>query len=522
MLEAQGIRKAYGGVVALAGVDFTARPGSVHALLGENGAGKSTLVKVLVGAVTPDAGVLRLGGRPLKVTNTADAVAQGVAVVSQELSLFPDLDVLSNLFPMRESLRGGLVDRRAMAAIAQPVLDDLGLDVALDAPVEHLALDQRQLLEIARALTTDPKVLILDEPTSALHAQEADRLHGVLRTLRKRDVAVVYVSHHLEDVLAVCDEVTILRDGRVVVPSVPASTLTVDKIVQHMLGDKVAAIVEERSHQGDLAVDAGTPALRLEGVTVRGELEDVHLTVPSGRVVGLAGVAGSGHRTVLSVAAGVLRPERGRVVLPDGAPLKSNLRGAISQGVAIVSGDRKRFGVMLDKPIWDNVGQVGSVALRRDGMFIRSARMRERAAEHVKRLGIKTPSVDLEVGMLSGGNQQKVVFAKWLEAAPSVLLLDDPTRGIDVGAKAEIYNLLRGLSDRGAVQIVASSDPRELAAICDEVAVFFNGRVCARLRGELLDAHTILEVMNTGVAPAGAEPDRPPAGAAAPGDAGPP
>jgi ABC-type sugar transport system ATPase subunit len=504
MLEAQGIRKAYGGVVALDGVDFTARPGSVHALLGENGAGKSTLVKVLVGAVTPDAGVLRLGGQELKVANTADAVTKGVAVVSQELSLFPDLDVLTNLFPMREPLRGGLVARRRMAELARPVLDELGLDLALDAPVGDLPLDQRQLLEIARALTADPRVLILDEPTSALQAREAERLHGVLRTLRKRDVAVVYVSHHLEDVLALCDEVTILRDGRVAVPSAPAGSLTVDRVVQHMLGDKVAAIVEERSHESTASIDGGGPSLRLEHVTVRGELEDVDLTVPAGAVVGLAGVAGSGYRTVLSVAAGAIRADSGRVVLPDGTELKSSLRGAISQGVALVSGDRRRFGVMLDKPIWDNVGQVRSVALRRDGMFVRSGHLRARAAEHVQRLGIKTASVDHEVGTLSGGNQQKVVFAKWLEASPSVLLLDDPTRGIDVGAKAEIYNLLRELSAQGTVQLVASADPRELAAVCDEVVVFYGGRICARLRGRHLDAHTILEVMNTGTAPEGA------------------
>jgi ABC-type sugar transport system ATPase subunit len=499
MLEAQGIRKAYGGVVALAGVDFTARTGSVHALLGENGAGKSTLVKVLVGAVAPDAGALRLEGRELRLRHTADAVDNGIAVVSQELSLFPDLDVLSNLFPMREPLRGPMVDRRRMAEQARPVLDELGLDLALDLPVAHLALDQRQLLEIARALITDPRVLILDEPTSALHAREKDRLHDVLRTLRKRDVAIVYVTHHLEDVLAVCDEVTIMRDGRVAVDRAEAASLTVDRIVSHMLGDKVAAIVEDRSqHHQALATDR--PTLRFENVTA-GELRDVSFAVPVGAVVGVAGVAGSGYRTLLSVAAGALRPQRGRILLPDGTPLKQHLRGAISQGVAIVSGDRKRFGVMLDKPIWDNIGQVRAVALRRDGSIVRTAALRERAQRLVDRIGIKTPSVDLEVGGLSGGNQQKVVFAKWLDAEPSVLLLDDPTRGIDVGAKAEIYNLMGELSQRGAVQIVASSDPRELAAICDEVVVFYDGRICARLTGDLLDAHTILEVMNTGVVP---------------------
>jgi ABC-type sugar transport system ATPase subunit len=286
-----------------------------------------------------------------------------------------------------------------------------------------------------------------------------------------------------------------------------------------MLGDKVAAIVEERTAERTSAAAAGRTGLRLENVSA-GELHGVDLDVPAGAIVGVAGVAGSGYRTVLSVAAGALRPDTGRVVLPSGADLTPTLRGAIGQGVAIVSGDRRRYGVMLDKPIWDNIGQVRAVALRRDGSMIKVSRLRERAAEHVQRLGIKTPSVHQEVGMLSGGNQQKVVFAKWLEAEPSVLLLDDPTRGIDVGAKAEIYNLMGELSDQGAVQIVASSDPRELAAICDEVVVFYDGRICARLTGRHLDAHTILEVMNTGIDPAGAVPQGPgaaePAGSTAP------
>jgi ABC-type sugar transport system ATPase subunit len=501
VLEAQGIGKAYGGVVALAGVDFTARPGAVHALVGENGAGKSTLVKVLVGAVLPDAGALRLDGAELRLANPLAAIARGIAVVSQELSLFPDLDVLSNLFPMREPRRGPWVLRRAMAERARPVLDELGLDVALDEPVEGLSLEQRQLLEIGRALVADPRVLILDEPTSALHAGETERLHGVLRTLRQRDVAVVYVSHHLEDVLALCDEVTVMRDGRVAVPAAAAGTLSVDRVVHHMLGEKAAAMVQAGAHSGAPVTRGAGPSLRLENVTVHGELDDVTLEVPAGVIVGVAGVAGSGYRTLLAAAAGATPLDSGRIVLPHGEELAGGQRGAIEQGVALVSGDRRRVGVMLDKSIWENVGQVRSVALRRDGAVVRAGELRSRADAHVGRLGIRTPSVDQEVGMLSGGNQQKVVFAKWLEAAPTVLLLDDPTRGIDIGAKAEIYTLLRALSEQGTIQVVASPDARELAAICDEVVVFYGGRVCAQLRGQHLDAHTILEVMNTGVAP---------------------
>ncbi|WP_256837737.1 sugar ABC transporter ATP-binding protein [Ornithinimicrobium faecis] len=520
MLEARGVRKTYGGVVALASVDLTVEAGSVHALLGENGAGKSTLVKVLVGAIRPDTGTLHLDGQPVNPQDSADAVASGVAVVSQELSLFPDLDALANLFPMREPRRLGLVDRKAMRAIAVPVLQELGLEVDLDEPIINLPLEQRQLLEIARALCTHPKVLILDEPTSALHDEATQRLHAVLRRLSERGVSIIYVSHHLEDVLDVCDTVTIMRDGLVVAPSVATSTLTVDKIVAHMLGDKAASPMDrpvgagsghhdgkadgedDRDSAGDRADDSPhvdvSAALEFSGVSVPGEIEDVDLVAPQGRIVGLAGVAGAGHRTVLGVAAGTVRAQRGQVTLPDGRALGRGMRQTISQGVAIVSGDRKRFGVMLDKPVWENIGQVQSIGLRRHGNFVSTARLRERAEKHVTRLGIKTPSVDQHVGMLSGGNQQKVVFAKWLESEPSVILLDDPTRGIDVGAKAEIYAVMREQARRGAVQIVFSSDPLELATICDEVVVFHEGRVRGRLRGEQLTAHNILEVMNTG------------------------
>lgn len=500
MLEAQGVRKSYGGVVALAGADLRVETGSVHALLGENGAGKSTLVKILVGAVRPDVGTLRLGGAEIRPKDSADSVASGVAVVSQELSLFPDLDVLANLFPMREPRRGGLVDRRAMATTAVPVLRELGLGhLDLDEPVGDLPLEQRQLLEIARALCTDPKVLILDEPTSALHDEATERLHGILRGLSARGVSIVYVSHHLEDVLDVCDTVTIMRDGTVVAPSVPATELTVDKIVRHMLGEQVAS--EMATTAGREAAGHFDGALELRGVTVTGEMEAVDLTAPRGRIVGLAGVAGAGHRTVLGVASGLRKPDAGTVVLPGGAALKSGIRGAISQGVAIVSGDRKRFGVMLDKPIWENIGQVRTIALNRDRGLVSARQIRERARGLVTRLGVRTPSVDQEVGMLSGGNQQKVVFAKWLDADPSVILLDDPTRGIDVGAKTEIYGVMLELAARGAVQIVFSSDPLELATICDEVVVFYEGRVCGRLTGERLTPHQILEVMNTGEGP---------------------
>jgi ABC-type sugar transport system ATPase subunit len=497
LLEARGIRKAYGGVVALHGVDFVVRAGSAHALLGENGAGKSTLVKILGGAVQPDEGTLMLEGKEVRFSSTAGAVQAGVAVVSQELNLFPDLDVLANLFPMREPRRGPLVDREAMAEQSVDVLRELGLDVPLKRPAGSLSLAERQLLEIARALVAGPRVLILDEPTSALEAAGVDRLMQALDVVRRRNVAVVYVSHMLEEVMTLCDEITVLRDGRAVLEAVPREQLTVPAIVDAMLGERRrerSPVVEEA------AVEARTRgALELEHVTVDARLHDVSLSVASGEVVGLAGLAGSGHLAVLEAVFGLRRTSDGKIFVPGRRQVR-NQREALANGVALVSGDRHRLGLMLDKPLWENIAQVRAVALRRAGRLIRRGHLRSRAHGHVERLRVRTASVDAPAGRLSGGNQQKIVFAKWLELKPSVLLLDDPTRGVDVNTKAEMHDLVRAEAAAGAAVVLASTDIDELVALCDRVVVFFHGRVAATLSGDALAQHTILEAMNTGAA----------------------
>jgi ribose transport system ATP-binding protein len=516
MLEAEGITKSYGGVRALAGAGLTLRAGSVHALIGENGAGKSTLVKVIAGAVRPDEGTLRLDGREVSFASTADAVRNGVAVVSQELSLFDDLDVLSNLFPMREPTRGPFVRRSVMAERARPVLAELGLDVSLRRPVGSLTLAQRQLVEVAKALVTQPRVLILDEPTSALEQSSTEALMGVLRVLRERQVAVLFVSHILEEVLALCDDVTVLRDGHPVLEGVPRAELTASAIVDAMLGErrrgavpsvpesKAEELAENVTEMLDVSEASGAEALRLDAVSVERRLEAVSLEAGPGEIVGVAGIAGSGHSTVLELASGQRRADSGQVLLPGGRPVPRGLRAAIGAGVALVAGDRRRFGLMLDKPLWDNIGQVRAVALARDGAVIRGRDLRARAREHVARLQVRASSVDDRAGRLSGGNQQKVVFAKWLDAQPTVLLLDDPTRGVDVGAKAEMHVLIRGAAAAGAVVVMTSTDIDELAALCDRVLVFYRGRICAELAGERLVQHAILEAMNTGEAAAAA------------------
>jgi ABC-type sugar transport system ATPase subunit len=503
-LEAQGVRKTYGGVLALDDASFIVRPGSVHALLGENGAGKSTLVKVMTGAVRPDAGTLRLGGQEVHFSNTADAARHGVAVVAQELSLFPHLDILSNLFPMREPRRGPIVDRRRMLEAARPVLASLGVTHPPSTLVGSLSLAERQLVEIAKALVAKPGVLLLDEPTSALETGASERLLGILRVLREADVGVVYVSHILEEVMSLCDEVTVLRDGRVVMSAEPLARLTLPLIVDAMLGQKTKVAQDEsltvpvRPVTPAPAAGAARPELVVDHVSTRSGLADVSFRVRSGEVVGLAGLVGSGPLAMLGVMAGLESVSSGDVRLPGGQPGPTSFRQAIDRGVAYVSGDRRRLGLMLDKPIWENIVQVRTMGMMRDGRFLRIRQLQERAQSLAQSLAVRTPSVRLNAGKLSGGNQQKVVIAKWLDTQPTTILLDDPTRGVDVGARAEINGLLHAAAEGGAVVIFHSTDLVELASACDRVLVFYRGSICGELAGTALDATAILRLMNTG------------------------
>ena len=495
MYAASRVSKRYGGVVALEEAELEIRGGEVHALLGANGAGKSTLVKILAGAERPSSGTLTLDGEPVRFSHVRDAAEHGVAIVSQELNLFPDLSVLANLFLGRESLTAGvIIDRREMRRRAALVVDSVGLGVDLDVPLHSLRLGERQLVEIGRALLEDPKILILDEPTSALDEAETQRLHAVVGRMRESGVAIVYVSHILDDVFAIADTVSILRNGRSVMRRRPREELTIRETVGQMLGD-----VATRPERPARPMEARcTASLRLEAVEVSGRLHALTLEAMPGEVVGLAGLEGAGPETVFDLVFGRRRADRGRVMLPDGSGQPRTVARAVRAGIAYVPADRKRLGLMLEKSVEANISLVSGGPLRRLGFLLRRRVTRARAGHWARQLDIKLASTATPAGQLSGGNQQKVVFAKWLETDPDVLLLDDPTRGVDVGAKLEMQDIIGREARRGRVVLYRSNDLEEMATICHRAIVFFGGAVCGELHGDAMSEHRLLEAINTG------------------------
>lgn len=497
--EAQSIRKTYGGVTALANGAIAIRPGTVHALLGENGAGKSTLVKVMTGVVSPDSGTLRLEGNVVSFDSTADAAKSGVAVVSQELSLFPHLSVVANMFPMREPKVGLFISKRKMFAQALPIMRELGLNVSPNTLVQDLSLAERQLVEIAKALVQNPRVLLLDEPTSALEASSSERLIGILRVLKDRNVAVVFITHILEEVMAVCDDVTVLRDGNVVIAGDQISDHTVASLVAAMIGER-KVIVRDSTRTSKIAQFSDAGLLKVDSVSVGKNVTDLTFTAHPGEVLGLAGLAGSGPNEVLRALAGIDRVNSGTITFPGISKAPRGQRNHIKAGVAFVSGDRRRYGLMLEKPVWENIVQVRTMGLGKDGILLSKKPLFERAAELVAKLRIKVSSPNAAAGSMSGGNQQKVVLAKWLDINPSTILLDDPTRGVDVVARSEIHQLLRESADAGAAVVMCSTDLEELASACDRVLVFYRGQVCATLSGESNNSSNMLQLMNSGVA----------------------
>ena len=491
-----GLRKAYGGIQALGGVDLAVVPGTVHAVVGENGAGKSTLMKILAGAVQPDEGEIRIAGEPVRLASPADARRLGVGIVYQELSLFPERSILANLFPDAQPTRRGLVDRTAMRRQAAPVLDRLGLTTDVNSAVGSLGIDERQLVELSRLLIERPGVLILDEPNSALNERETQRLFSVLRELSVDGITIIYVSHRLEEVFAIADRITVMRNGAVVMTTDTAAT-TMGRVVEAMVGTSPAALFPPRTSSAGATVVA-EPSVVVRGLTVDEELRDVSFEARPGEIIGLAGLEGSGVASLLGVLFGTRRATAGEVRFADGRGAPGSPTVAARRGISLVPADRRHQGLMLEASIEMNVAHVavGTLPSRRPWLDRRA--MRRAAQRQIDGLRIRADGPRTIVGQLSGGNQQKVVVGKWLEVSPSVFLLDDPTRGVDVGAKREIYRLIRELADSGRTVLFRSTELPEIIGLADRILVLYRGRLALEARGGEIDDHGLLHAINTG------------------------
>jgi ribose transport system ATP-binding protein len=474
IIEFQGTTKRFPGVLALDRVDLAVERGEVHVLVGQNGAGKSTLVKLLCGLHAPDEGRILLEGEPYAPRDALAAIRAGIRVVYQEFNLLPYLTVAENIFFQRLPRRAGLVDFARLHRDAEAMLREVGLDVSPRARVETLGVAQLQLLEIAKALSTQSKVLILDEPTATLSPPEIARLFEIIARLKARGVTVLYISHRLQEVFEVGDRITVLRNGRKV-QTLAAAEASIPQIVRLMIGKEMGA--EYPFHP---EVQAGAEILRVEELRPRGARHAVSFAVRRGELLGVAGLVGSGRTQAVRALFGADDRATGRIYRDGTAVRIRRPRDAVRHGICLLTEDRKAQGLILDMPCYANVTLTDLARVSRAWLLDGAA---ERAATRqlVRELDIKTPSVDQLVGHLSGGNQQKVVLAKWLFRRAEVLICDEPTRGIDVGARFEIYELLWRLAAAGKGIVLVSSDLPELMGLCHRILVFSNGRVTGDL-----------------------------------------
>ncbi len=470
LLTMQNVSKSFLGVSVLSNVSLALDAGEVLGIVGENGAGKSTLMKLLAGIHKPDGGSITLGGQPFAPLGPRDALEAGIKVVHQELSLFPNQTVAHNIFAgALPRSRVGTVDRRRLLRDTRAVLARVGLDVAPTTKVRSLSLARRQLVEIGRALSQEARIIVMDEPTATLAGHEVEFLMGMIRALRRDGVGVIFISHHLEEVFSICDRVVVMRDGRSEADK-PIGDWSQDTLVQSMVNRPIDKFFPKR----DVAL--GNPVLDVRGLSSKGRFADVSFTIRGGEIYGLAGLVGAGRTEVVKTIFGALPLSAGRIQVDGRSFIPCSPRASLRHGVALTPEDRKAEGLVLSFSIRRNLAMSTLNALSRWGIM--SARAMSRLADaSIRSLRIRTTSGDQEVRRLSGGNQQKVVLARAISVAPRVFMLDEPTRGVDVGAKVEVYTLIGELAAKGTAVLIVSSDLLELLGLCDRIGVLRTGRL---------------------------------------------
>ncbi len=493
-IEMLGVSKTFPGVRALEKVDLQLNAGEVHALLGENGAGKSTLIKVMTGALRRDEGEIRLDGLPVEINTTAEAQALGISTVYQEVNLIPTLSVTKNLTLQRQARRFGLISWRGARALARQRLKRLNLEIDVERPLGSYSVAIQQLVAIARALEDETRVLVLDEPTASLDSNETELLFQIIRDLKSHGIAIVFITHFIDQVYEIADRISVLRNGHRV-GTAPTAELPRLKLISLMIGRDLAETEERRV--GRAAPTAGEPILVAEGLGRRRTIAPFDLSLRAGEVVGLAGLLGSGRTETAKLLFGAIRPDSGQLKL-EGTPISHNSpRQSLHNGVAFCPEDRKAEGLLAELSVRENI--ILALQTKRGWLHQLSQDEQKRLAEEmITALAIATPDADKPVGQLSGGNQQKVVLARSLASQPKVLILDEPTRGIDVGAHAEVVALIRRLCADGLALLVASSELDELVAVSDRVAVLRDRKKAGEIAGDDITRENIIQMIAGG------------------------
>lgn len=492
ILSIKSLRKAFPGVVALAGVDFNVRKGEVHALLGANGAGKSTLIKIVSGLYQRDSGDILLNGEPVAFADTAAAMRAGISVIYQDFALVPQLSVADNIFLGSEATRpAGILDRAAMQLEARRLLDLVGATFPTTIPVSELGSGQRQMVEIAKALRGNARILILDEPTASLSHSESERLFGLIRKLAADGVGIVYVSHRLEEIAPLVQRVTVLRDG-VSAGTFPIADIDRSRIIQLITGHERGAARRSRRISRET-----TPSLEISGLGREGEFQDITIAPRKGEVTVLTGLVGSGRTELLETLFGLRRPDQGEIRLEGRVFAPATPMQAIGAGLALIPEDRRGQGMSVVMPVYENMAlPILNRFVARFGLSL--SRQLAHAQALIGRLNIRPPDPRAIAGKLSGGNQQKVVLAKWLSTNATIFLFDEPTQGVDVGAKEEIYSLIDQLAEQGRTVLVVSSDLEEVLAVGDRVLAMRAGRIVAEFHAEAISASRIIEAVTLG------------------------
>jgi len=486
-LEAEGISKFFPGVKALDNVSLRIRPGSVHALMGENGAGKSTLMKCLIGIYRPDKGTIRIKGEPVQFQDTMDALRSGISMIHQELNLVPHMTVAENIWLGREPMKFGFVDHALLNRQTQELLNKLNIRLKADRMVGELSIAAQQMVEIAKAVSWNSDVVIMDEPTSALTETEVAHLFTIIRDLREQGKAIIYISHKMDEIFTITDEISIFRDGTWV-GSNDTSAFTRQSLITQMVGRELTQLFPK--FNGTIGEDV----LTVRGLTSKDRFSDISFSVRKGEILGVAGLVGAGRSEVMESLFGMESYDSGEVLI-DGVPVSIDSPStAIEKGMAFLTEDRKKSGLFLVLSVMENMSIVNMPDYTGKSGFVSHVKMAQDCMDQIRKLNIKTPTMDQIINNLSGGNQQKVLIARWLLAQPKILILDEPTRGIDVGAKAEIYRLISELANRGVAIIMVSSELPEILGMSDRIMVMHGGRITGILSKEEADQETILSL----------------------------